>query len=1009
MPSSPTTNSEQEAQTKGIAQPYKFLDYYRKNDRQLFFGRERETENLVSDIVTARLVILFAKTGSGKSSLINAGVRPRLEELDYQTFWIRVEQDPIEAAVSAFRRENFCLDGKPFVECLKGIVRQLSKPVVLFFDQFEEFFLVPASLDSEALRRFKLAAQRFVADVGELYRNRESGVHFVFSMREEFFHEMDVFRSEIPTIFSAESSLRLRWLDDIQARAAIIQPALAAGRSFSEEFTSALIEDLKDSERASEGIEPASLQIVCDTIWTRECFDLDAYRALGRAKGILESRLEKDIASLADAELKAFERIVPELTHSERQTKRLRGVDAIEQSLNEAPGSLDAVIAKLEKLRLVVKSKHSTGVFIEWTSDYVAGRARRLKDYAGGTRLERLLHRVRDKAEAKRKDLGERAQQRDFSTIEREDFETISRDAHLLRSLSTDDAHFLFRTALELGRHRELWFKMAANAQVDTWQVLRKQITQEDTQSDAQSRNSVRLLGEVGAMNNGSTQTRALELLKLAMEQRDLANDALEAAAQIGSEGAVQLLAEALTDGDLAAKTIKMLGQLKTSLAIRVLAQTVDALGPFSLDAGRALSRIADAPDLDRAAREARQALAALLAKRGIDLFRLALEKGIEMEFWLQKAQESGVPVWEILRSLLGDQKMPEGLAQNVARLLSQMKDPRAEELRTLPRTRRGQMQPISSEPALLRELDDKTWDRLLKRIRDDKCTPVLGSGACTAPPMGADPAEWAKLKYPSKEQIALKFAADYAYPLDDQTKLERVAKYVAATDDIFAPKEAFAKHYGSIVTPNFSALPNEPHRVLADLPFPVYLTSNFDDWMYRALIEYKKKDARLAICRWNRHIPDKAPSFDPEFAYSVANPLVYHFYGCMPWAEAAVVTEDDYLEFLINISRDYKSLAHRVDRALGGALLFLGYTLSDWDFLVLFRLFANKLRDSGNTHIAVQPEPSDMPGDQAEKAAKAVKYLDSYFGSAQVKIYWGTCQQFCEELRVRWEAFSRG
>ena len=45
----------------------------------------------------------------------------------------------------------------------------------------------------------------------------------------------------------------------------------------------------------------------------------------------------------------------------------------------------------------------------------------------------------------------------------------------------------------------------------------------------------------------------------------------------------------------------------------------------------------------------------------------------------------------------------------------------------------------------------------------------------------------------------------------------------------------------------------------------------------------------------------------------------------------------------------------------------------------------------------------------KAEKAAKAVKYLDSYFGSAQVKIYWGTCQEFCEDLRVRWEAFSRG
>jgi hypothetical protein len=115
------------------------------------------------------------------------------------------------------------------------------------------------------------------------------------------------------TIFSAESSLRLRWLDDDQARAAITQPALAAGVSFTEEFTSALIEDLKDSDR--EGIEPARLQIVCDTIWASKCFDLEAYRALGRAKGILGSRLERHATKLADGELEA-EKLLPELTQA---------------------------------------------------------------------------------------------------------------------------------------------------------------------------------------------------------------------------------------------------------------------------------------------------------------------------------------------------------------------------------------------------------------------------------------------------------------------------------------------------------------------------------------------------------------------------------------------------------------------------------------------------------------------------------------------------------------------
>jgi hypothetical protein len=316
---------------------------------------------------------------------------------------------------------------------------------------------------------------------------------------------------------------------------------------------------------------------------------------------------------------------------------------------------------------------------------------------------------------------------------------------------------------------------------------------------------------------------------------------------------------------------------------------------------------------------------------------------------------------------------------------------------------------PKAVAPAKTPRLDDMTWERLLMRIREEKCTPVIGSAACTVPPSGADPGEWTKLKYPSKEQIALTFAAKHGYPLDDQDKLERVARYVAATVDPMAPREGFAEHYTDLPTPNFSELPNEPHRVLADLPFLVYLTSNFDDWMYRALKEYKQKDARLAICRWNKHIPESAPRFDPDFAYTVANPLVYHFHGCMPCTESVVVTEDDYFEFLINVSRDNKLLTHRVERAIGGcALLFLGYTLSDWDFRVLFRLFAKYLRESAMTHIAVQLEPSDAPGSQTERAANTVRYLNSYFGSvAQIKIYWGTCQEFCEELRVRWKAFG--
>ena len=358
------------------------------------------------------------------------------------------------------------------------------------------------------------------------------------------------------------------------------------------------------------------------------------------------------------------------------------------------------------------------------------------------------------------------------------------------------------------------------------------------------------------------------------------------------------------------------------------------------------------------------------------------------------------------------------------------------------------------------RGLDDQAWQRLLVRIEDGECTPVIGSGACTASPVGYDAHRWkSDVPYPRKEQLAQDWATKCEYPLDtshalktriawlrkntalllesptlsandrialvrilDQTetlqlspvtddaqKLERVAQFLAIDEDGFANpmfvKDEFAALYRNLSPPRFDEILNEPHRILARLPFHVYLTSNFDDWMERALSQ-ANKEPKVAVCPWNKHIKD-VPTVDPETDYNAWRPLVYHFHGRTPHAESAVVTEDDYFEFLVNIARDNKLLAHRVDRAIGGgSLLFLGYTLSDWHFLVLFRLLANNLRESPRNHVAVQLAPSD--GDESTRHQRAVKYLSSYFRHLNVKVYWGTCQEFCHELRERWISFSK-
>ncbi|WP_292371440.1 SIR2 family protein, partial [Methanosarcina sp. UBA411] len=117
---------------------------------------------------------------------------------------------------------------------------------------------------------------------------------------------------------------------------------------------------------------------------------------------------------------------------------------------------------------------------------------------------------------------------------------------------------------------------------------------------------------------------------------------------------------------------------------------------------------------------------------------------------------------------------------------------------------------------------------------------------------------------------------------------------------------------------------------------------------------------------------------------------------------------EDDYLDFLVAISREQNLLPLRIQQAFTGtSLLFLGYRIADWDFKVLFRLLAGYLEKSlSRTHLSVQLVPGDVSESQKEKAQN---YLDRYFSELHIQVYWHDCRDFAEELRTRWEAFNRG
>jgi hypothetical protein len=291
----------------------------------------------------------------------------------------------------------------------------------------------------------------------------------------------------------------------------------------------------------------------------------------------------------------------------------------------------------------------------------------------------------------------------------------------------------------------------------------------------------------------------------------------------------------------------------------------------------------------------------------------------------------------------------------------------------------------------------DIDWEGLLLTIKYGKCTPFLGAGACYGVlPLGSS--------------VAKEWAEKYKYPLEDSHNLARVAQFVAVERGAMRPKYEIKEGFEKVGSPDFND-PLEPHGLLADLPMPVYITTNYDSFMVQAL-KHRNKNPRQELCRWNSVIKDYPSVFEeePDFKPSIQEPIVFHLHGHIDVPESLVLTEDDYLDFLLNISRDQDLIPKRIRRAFTEtSLLFIGYQLADWNFRVIFRSLISYLEISTRaSHVSVQLVPiSDNATD--EQKTKARDYLDNYFDKLEVNVFWGTGREFVSDLRKQWEASKVG
>src|SRR6478672_8024895 len=85
---------EVEQESPRTSNPFKFLDYYDENDIDIFAGRSEEVREILASFSIGTTFVLYGRSGLGKTSLIHAGLFPRMREDGYVPIYARILDDP---------------------------------------------------------------------------------------------------------------------------------------------------------------------------------------------------------------------------------------------------------------------------------------------------------------------------------------------------------------------------------------------------------------------------------------------------------------------------------------------------------------------------------------------------------------------------------------------------------------------------------------------------------------------------------------------------------------------------------------------------------------------------------------------------------------------------------------------------------------------------------------------------------------------------------------------------
>jgi WD40 repeat protein len=369
--------------------PYVGLDYYHEKFGAWFFGREDDGSKIITNMQAARLTLLHAESGVGKSSVLRAEVAWRLRrlahagspfggEVDIPVVFSSWKDDPVRALVRAIDTAiDPFLAGHPKprlpadrLDAAIGVASDaVNASLLIMLDQFEEYFLYRAR---------EPVPGRFADELARCINSSGLRANFLIAIREDAYAGLgDLFKGRIANIYS--NYLHIEYLDRDSAERAIrapldvynSQPGIPGCVTIQDALVQAVLHQVRAFDpdgvelqgpatavNGAHGVATALLQLVMETIWEHERAEgswelrLSTLQNLEGVEKIVDTHLGNALRSLSDDErqtaIDAFDHLV-----TPSGGKIAESVPDLARRTGHNEEQIGQVLEKLDRARIV--------------------------------------------------------------------------------------------------------------------------------------------------------------------------------------------------------------------------------------------------------------------------------------------------------------------------------------------------------------------------------------------------------------------------------------------------------------------------------------------------------------------------------------------------------------------------------------------------------------------------------------------------------------------------------